>query len=258
MAPIKFEDHIREQLEGRRIEPSAGSWEKLNQRLDNAPEGKKSFGWLYVAVAAVAAILIVSVFFTTHQNTEVAAPIVENPAETPIENPAEKQEAPASFEPEERIAVEENTSGQKEEILKPEIQKKPVISSEEITGEFSQTEENVAEVIPNNGVSEELEKAEKPKLEELLLTSKIEELVAEVAKKEENGTVTDAEVNELLAEAAREISQQRNFYNRGKVDADALLADVESEIDQSFRREVFEMLKDGFQKARTAIVSRNY
>lgn len=92
----------------------------------------------------------------------------------------------------------------------------------------------------------------------MLLTSKIEELVAEVAKKEENGTVTDAEVNELLAEAAREISQQRNFYNRGKVDADALLADVESEIDQSFRREVFEMLKDGFQKARTAIVSRNY
>lgn len=58
-----------------------------------------------------------------------------------------------------------------------------MISSKEITGEFSQTEENVAEVIPNNGVSEELEKTEKPKLEELLLTSKIEELVAEVAKK---------------------------------------------------------------------------
>lgn len=134
-----------------------------------------------------------------------------------------------------------------------------MISSKEITGEFSQTEENVAEVIPNNGVSEELEKKQKSQnWKNCCSLLKLKSWWLRSLKKEENGTVTDAEVNELLAEAAREISQQRNFYNRGKVDADALLADVESEIDQSFRREVFEMLKDGFQKARTAIVSRNY
>lgn len=133
-----------------------------------------------------------------------------------------------------------------------------MISSKEITGEFSQTEENVAEVIPNNGVSEELEKQKSQNWKNCCSLLKLKSWWLRSLKKEENGTVTDAEVNELLAEAAREISQQRNFYNRGKVDADALLADVESEIDQSFRREVFEMLKDGFQKARTAIVSRNY
>ncbi len=261
MAPIKFEDHIREQLESRRIEPSAGSWEKLNQKLDKAPEKKKSYGWLYIAAAAIAAILIVSVFFTSNQNTENVSPIVE----TPTEESVIKEKPVKDFDKkEERVAEEDHAEKTKIEPKQKKFEPSPVIASEENAAEIKNPELEKTGLIAENSTSEKAlisqkeANIEKPDLDSMLINSKIEELVAEVAKKEESGSVTNAEVNELLAEAAREISRKRNFYDSGKVDANALLADVESEIDQSFRREVFEILKDGFNKARTAIVSRNY
>ncbi|NNK21468.1 MAG: hypothetical protein HKP07_09175, partial [Flavobacteriaceae bacterium] len=42
-----------------------------------------------------------------------------------------------------------------------------------------------------------------------------------------------------------------------KVDALALLADVEEEVNRSFRDQLFEKLKDGYLKVRTAIAYRN-
>lgn len=260
MAPIKFEDHIREQLESRRIEPSAGSWEKLNQKLDNAPENRKTYSWLYVAAAAVVAILIVSVFFTSNQSAENTAPIVE----TPIEEPVIKEKPAVEMNTKEEQVVVEEEAATKEILSKPgNLAKETIIASEENAEEIMKSEQAKVEQTGQNKISEEAivqNKAvsEKPDLDSMLINSKIEELVAEVNKQEQNGSVTDAEVNALLTQAAREISTKRNFYESGKVDADALLADVESEIDQSFRREVFEILKDGFNKARTAIVSRNY
>jgi len=47
------------------------------------------------------------------------------------------------------------------------------------------------------------------------------------------------------------------FQDNGKVDAMALLIEVEDEIDQSFRDRIFKKLKDGLFKARTAIANRN-
>jgi len=41
MAPIKFEENIREKLEQRTIEPSIQAWESLEQRL-NTDEKKQS------------------------------------------------------------------------------------------------------------------------------------------------------------------------------------------------------------------------
>jgi hypothetical protein len=34
MAPVKFEDNIREKLESREIEPSGDAWKRLSERLD--------------------------------------------------------------------------------------------------------------------------------------------------------------------------------------------------------------------------------
>lgn len=44
---------------------------------------------------------------------------------------------------------------------------------------------------------------------------------------------------------------------RNTISAEALLYEVEEELDPSFRDRIFEALKDGFMKAREAIVSRN-
>ena len=44
MAPLKFEDHIKEKLEGRRIIPSVNAWDKLEAKLDMQSKKKKKRG----------------------------------------------------------------------------------------------------------------------------------------------------------------------------------------------------------------------
>lgn len=85
----------------------------------------------------------------------------------------------------------------------------------------------------------------------------MDEVVASVKKLQQNDSeITIAEVENLLNNARRDIQTQR-ILNNPKVDAAALLQDVEWEIDKSFRDKVFDALGDGFQKVRTAVSERN-
>ena len=82
-------------------------------------------------------------------------------------------------------------------------------------------------------------------------------MVASVKKLQENNTkVTAAEVEALLNNARRDIQTQR-VLNSPKVDAAALLQDVEWEVEKSFRDKVFDALGEGFNKIRTAVSERN-
>ena len=47
MAPIKFEENIKDKLEKRTVMPSEASWSKLSQRLDGEEKrNKRSSFWL--------------------------------------------------------------------------------------------------------------------------------------------------------------------------------------------------------------------
>ena len=72
-----------------------------------------------------------------------------------------------------------------------------------------------------------------------------------------NTEVTDTEIDSLLRQAQREILEDKIFGKDNTVDAIALLADVEKELDKSFRDEIFDALKDGFIKVRTAVADRD-
>ncbi len=69
--------------------------------------------------------------------------------------------------------------------------------------------------------------------------------------------VTNAEIDALLKKAQQEILQEQLFMKGNSVDAMALLTQVEGEMDQSFRDQIFDALKDGFLKVRTAVATRN-
>ena len=91
-----------------------------------------------------------------------------------------------------------------------------------------------------------------------LLSAKIEKVVAQVNLLEQNNiSLTDAEVDSLLKLAQKELFSERIFRDNHSVDAMALLADVESELDRTFREQIFDMLKEGYVKVKTAVVSRN-
>ena len=85
----------------------------------------------------------------------------------------------------------------------------------------------------------------------------MDEVVAKVQElKNNNTTITEKEIDALMANAQREIKTER-ILSGYKVDAAALLNDVEMELERSFRDKVFEALGDGFQIIRTAVVERN-
>jgi len=52
MAPIKLEEHIKEQLEERRIDPSAAGWERLSGQLELHKGKKRSKRVLWMSIAA--------------------------------------------------------------------------------------------------------------------------------------------------------------------------------------------------------------
>ena len=88
---------------------------------------------------------------------------------------------------------------------------------------------------------------------------KIQDVVALVqSMKDGNKVITDSDINALLEEAQKEIKLNR-LYNEtnGVVDANALLQDVEAELNQSFRSKVFEALKSSYNSVKTAVAQRN-
>ncbi|CAL67741.1 hypothetical protein [Christiangramia forsetii] len=252
MAPIKFEEHIKEKLDQREIQPSAGSWKKLNAQLDNSNKGSGKKWWLS-AVAAVAVLLIASVLFVNQQN-QISTPIVETPSENYDKSDNVQFEQPVE------LASEES-----KEDVESAIQLPAETPAEERTSKDQVSENNGGENLASNTL-EDKKSIEpigmKPSIlktqNNIQVSEELEGILAKVSEMEKvNGKVSDAEVDALLAEAAAEISKEQNLYIENTISAEALLADVEYEVDQSFRKEVFDFLKEEFLKAKTAVATRN-
>ena len=92
-----------------------------------------------------------------------------------------------------------------------------------------------------------------------LIALKANEVLEQVTFLEQKNEIeiTDAEVDSLLRNAQEEILNEKRFTLDGKVDAMALLTEVEDELDASFRGQIFEALKGSYLKLRTAVADRN-
>lgn len=262
MAPYKLEDNIREKLEARELKPSADAWKKLEARLDAEQPKKKTVLWYYVAASFVGFLILASVFFSRN-NAEVGNQIVN---ETIEQKSVEKQpEVIPNNSQSEEIASEENHVETVEKIApKKETEKKQKPNSDQLKSlpqkksEIDKKIESVEAIAKVTKVeAEQALKTTLEKEEDKLFNNKVDEVVASVKKMQENNTeinVTDVEA--LLNNARREIETQR-ILNNPKVDATALLEDVEWELEKSFRDKVFDALGEGFQKVRTAVTERN-
>ena len=116
-----------------------------------------------------------------------------------------------------------------------------------------------AQIASNANVNDKVIKADAvPNAKEQLINAKIAEIVAQVNMLENsNLPVSSIEVDSLLRQAQQEILTDKIFNQEGKVDAMALLNEVEGELDQTFREQIFETLKAGFLKVKTAVADRN-
>ncbi|MBU3821379.1 hypothetical protein KO566_04845 [Flavobacteriaceae bacterium XHP0103] len=252
MAQNKFENSIKEKFDKRTLKPSADAWDRLSERLDAKPKKKNNnaFWWLGLA-ASIVGVLLVSTFFLKNESNEVINPIeiVDTPkAIEGVKESSKNQETTKVAE----TAATENKLNIKDELSIRELEKQNLQKSNQTA--VAKTNQN-----SENGLIKEINKPTKDAPEELTFEEqKVQDVIARIQTLN-NGSneVTDADVEALLLAAQKEIDQNRLYDDNGKVDAELLLANVEAEIDQSFREKVFEALKDGFITVKSAVANRN-
>ncbi|PIF00371.1 MAG: hypothetical protein CR994_06305 [Maribacter sp.] len=242
----KFEKHIKRHLKEREITPSEAAWDKLSGQLPvAAPKKKNRFIW-YSAAAVFVGVLIVSILYFKIRmafgdtQTEVA------------KTPSGKIDVPKEGEDLANPTQEEvELVGAKKGVIQNEGNTVVVLPKETIKGraEFPAL---VKEEGRGDGLNTFKTKTEQ------LIDAKITELAVQVELLEDRGhQMTDTEVDSLLRKAQQEILRDKITNGNKKVDAMALLDEVENELDQTFREQILESLKTGFLKVRTAVADRN-
>lgn len=244
MAPLKFEEHIKEKLDKREIQPSLRAWDEIASKLNTQPRKRqKNLVW-YAVAASFIGILVVSLFYFNNNGTfnEVAPALVDSEnKEVPQTNSRTVQEEA----PNNAIVVSSEKGNEKETF--------PAAALEGDVKSPKGTELLIGEEL-NSGNEKIVASTDA----EEVLNAKIAEVIAIVDQlNSSNHAVTDNEIDSLLRQAQRDILRDKLLGEEKTVSAIALLSEVEDELDMSFRDQIFESLKNGYFKVRTAVADRN-
>jgi hypothetical protein len=255
---------IKDILEGRRIEVSENSWEKLSEKLD-ANDQKKKRNRFYLPYAACLALLVgwfVFVLLKSEQvvsDTEIVnqektskSTIVKEKETPKIIIPQNEQQTPQSIQ-QTQIAVEEHVKEKvKVEEAATELQTKKELAVE-LQKEVQQSVAIQEKVIPQK-IETVIENKDAVVDQDANLKESILALL-----KEEKVTVTNAEIDLLLQQAQKslkELDVKENINPTNFATADELLNEVEYELDMSFKQRVFEIVKRNINRTRTADIDQ--
>jgi hypothetical protein len=248
METDKFEKHIKSQFKDREIQPSENAWEKISSEL-NSNTSKKKPVYLWMGIAASVMVLIgIALFYFNGSDdvNEIQFEVVDTYNKEALEEKKSTESVPfLEKEPEAVVKndVEKINSGvaKKQESIK---------NIEIITVEDEIEVASVERAVPEK-------KGDELEISDDIINTKVAGIVAQLDVLEQYSTVTDAEVDSLLKMAQQEILREKIFKTDKSVDALALLTEVEGELDQSFRDQIFNSLKASFIKVRTAVADRN-
>lgn len=263
MAPIKFEDKLKDKLENRSLQPSSDAWNTLADRLDK--EDKKNnkirFWWIGIAASIVGVILVTTQFYKNTPAVEVeVSPIIVD-TEIEVKNNAKLIEAPViineivsnSVENKDNVEVVNTVEvASVSNVKTTEVQKqtdkdKATLQIEESQNVVASLGETKAEI--NDNIPVKILSSEELKVIEVV------DIIKQLQANE--SSVSDKEIDSLLKQAQREILRQKIFDEATRtVSADALLQDVEEELVHSFRDKVYEALKSSYNSVKTAVAER--
>lgn len=255
---MKFEEHIKQTLDKREIIPTDKAWDRLSRHLGpDKKKGKGAFFW--GAVAACLGLLVASTFYvgTYHQQGSIESSTVTGPsAETMGTSAKNKIVLPGQ----EKIL--KSVEAKSAEIITVYNKKEPQKGNAETSGKGQEKKFLDHQIAAINGVvvdTSEVISEERPLVTSTAdIEAKIEEVVAQIeVMEQEQQTLSDAEVDSLLWQAQRELFLEKIMGADYKVDARVLLADVEGELDKSYREQLFQALKEGYLKVKTAVAARN-
>lgn len=256
MAPIKFEEQLKEKLEKRTIQPSSEAWKKLSDRLDDQGKNKnyRGYWWLGIAASITGIILVTMLVFNNSKTRTIEPIIVDSPA---IEN--NKTDKITSTEGE---ALPTTSIDNTKPLTESSEEVKPKVKSQIQTPNFKPVQIALKEALATQVVKEE-KIVQKTTETPLTITnfedSKFNDVVAEIKRlQKENTVVSETELDSMLKQAERDILKYRiKNENSNTVDANALLQDVEADLEQSFRAKVFEALLNNYETVKTAVAKRN-
>ena len=280
MAPLKFEENIRKKFEERTLQPSANAWTKLSKDLDNSDsKRKRSFNFYMGIAASVVGMLLVTVTVFNSFENQIGSPTLVDTDSSVKEGQMKTGDVVTNENAQIEVKVGVSEENKQENNIVDKSKVNP--SSLKNDTKLVVTSKVVNTILPanqttrpihNNFYNEKDSKTlgvrinsatenEKDSMPTTLTfeDSKALEVVNQIKKlKIENGTVSDAEIENLLKQAHKDIVRAQ-LYNKATrtVDADALLQDVEDDLEHSFRDKVFDGLKSGFRTIKTAVAERN-
>ncbi|MCA0133302.1 hypothetical protein [Winogradskyella alexanderae] len=258
MAPIKFEEQLKEKLEKRTLSPSAEGWAKLSDRLD--AEDKKTkrpiYWWLSIAAMLVVMIAISVQFFNKEESTSVAPQVVnEQPNEVKTNKNAVVIESDNTQLANESNIIEEMQEVKASQTKRPSvnnIKRLPVTKAEPESQLVSNTNGLVEKLEENNPIKLKEEIIKQPEINKTAIAEALETI------DNKNEAELNREVDSLLKLASKELTKSKLMKDTSKmVGANALLEQVQDEMGQSFRSKVYEMLKDSYKTVKTAVAQRN-
>ena len=259
MAPIKFEEQLKEKLEKRSLQPSADAWTKLSERLDDDNKRTKTpwITWLSIAAGVIILLSVLVQTFGSKSDQEVVPQMVN---EDTIEQMETKEQLPATNNNEaiDLVAEDDSENVVNETPSKSEVTKELINSG---ALKKSQPKEQLAEQatpeVPSEKKDDSMKDLQKTLINEMQINKDaVAKALNELPK--DRAAATDREVDSLLKLASKELVKDNLLKDASKtVDAQSLLEDVEDEMGQSFRSKVYEVLKDGYKTVKTAVVQRN-
>lgn len=265
MAPNKLEDRIREQLQEREIMPSGDAWNKMEARLGTVKKKNNNRVIWYTIAASFIGLLILASVFVNDNSSSSELVVEDTETQLPTVNEEIIKDAPNTKDQEVVANADETYEAESYPEISNEIT--PIEKTENTIAEAKKINKASTEIVIAEETNDDLDKIQEPEVkdiirqvpqndEERFIQQKVDEVVAQIEK--EGLKVTPEEVDNLLLNAQKEISKQRILNSQTKkVDAAALLSDVEFELERGFRNRVFDALGDGFNKIRTAVAERN-
>lgn len=246
-----FEKHIRETLQNRELNPSPKAWERIVEQVQDEKPKRPLITW--AIAASIAALFIFGLqFFSDDVNPN-----------TGLKTKTNQQQLVGVENGEPKVTIQEvvlenetkaNAASLQDDLVAEEPnspQTKVVIAANEVQHD----EKNGSKVI--HEAQTILNKVEIT--DETIALSVNAVLSKVMAIENDSIQVTDAEIDSLLLVAQRQLLAERvnARSSNDTVDAMALLNEVEVELFEADRNQLFDKLRESFFKLRTAVADRN-
>ena len=227
MVQNNWEEQMKNDLQGREIQPSAQAWERLDTLLtaSEVKKTKKIYRWVFVAASMLLFFGLEFLLFYNNETKEIntSAPNVTTTNKT-IDSVETHKINEISIKKEQPVLVQNEVNHSKKQLRNIQfVETNKLISNEVILEEKSTPNSQLPTLNKENNLS----------TEKLLVENKFDN-------------------KEIL-------SDKKNKTNsKFKIDAASLLSTVEKEIDQNHKETTLDKLTKKIQDVKSAIVNRNY